>query len=40
MTGGLDTYAELRLAEGKLLRWGERENGPCARSSRATSTSS
>lgn len=25
MTGALDTYAELRLAEGKLLRWGERE---------------
>jgi hypothetical protein len=25
MTAALDTYAELRLAEGKLLRWGERE---------------
>ena len=25
MTASLDTYAELRLAEGKLLRWGERE---------------
>jgi hypothetical protein len=25
VTGALDTYAELRLAEGKLLRWGERE---------------
>jgi hypothetical protein len=25
MTAGLDTYAELRLAEGKLLRWAERE---------------
>jgi Replication-relaxation len=25
VTAGLDTYAELRLAEGKLLRWGERE---------------
>ncbi len=24
MTAALDTYAELRLAEGKLLRWGER----------------
>ena len=24
MTATLDTYAELRLAEGKLLRWGER----------------
>ena len=26
MTAALDTYAELRLAEGKLLRWGERES--------------
>jgi hypothetical protein len=25
MTAAIDTYAELRLAEGKLLRWGERE---------------
>lgn len=25
MTAALDTYAELRLAEGKLLRWGERK---------------
>ncbi len=25
MTAALDTYAELRLAEGKLLRWGERD---------------
>jgi hypothetical protein len=25
MPASLDTYAELRLAEGKLLRWGERE---------------
>lgn len=25
MTAVLDTYAELRLAEGKLLRWGERD---------------
>jgi hypothetical protein len=25
VTVALDTYAELRLAEGKLLRWGERE---------------
>ena len=25
VTAALDTYAELRLAEGKLLRWGERE---------------
>ena len=25
MTAALDTYAELHLAEGKLLRWGERE---------------
>jgi hypothetical protein len=25
MTAALDTYAELRLAEGKLLRWGVRE---------------
>jgi hypothetical protein len=25
VTDALDTYAELRLAEGKLLRWGERE---------------
>ena len=25
MTAALDTYAELSLAEGKLLRWGERE---------------
>jgi predicted transcriptional regulator len=24
VTAALDTYAELRLAEGKLLRWGER----------------
>jgi hypothetical protein len=24
MTAAIDTYAELRLAEGKLLRWGER----------------
>jgi hypothetical protein len=24
VTAELDTYAELRLAEGKLLRWGER----------------
>jgi hypothetical protein len=24
MTAALDTYAELRLAEGKILRWGER----------------
>jgi hypothetical protein len=30
-TAGLDTYAELRLAEGKLLRWGERaEKAQCA----------
>jgi hypothetical protein len=26
MTASLDTYAELHLAEGKLLRWGERES--------------
>jgi len=26
VTAALDTYAELRLAEGKLLRWGERES--------------
>lgn len=25
MTAAIDTYAELRLAEGKLLRWGERD---------------
>jgi hypothetical protein len=25
MTAALDTYAELRLAEGKLLRWGDRD---------------
>lgn len=25
MTAALDTYAELRLAEGKLLRWGQRD---------------
>jgi hypothetical protein len=25
VTGALDTHAELLLAEGKLLRWGERE---------------
>lgn len=31
MSAALDTYAELRLAEGKLLRWGEREaNVACA----------
>jgi hypothetical protein len=28
MTAALDTYAELRLAEGKLLRWGERDGKP------------
>lgn len=26
MTAALDTYAELRLAEGKLLRWGQRDS--------------
>lgn len=26
MTAAIDTYAELRLAEGKLLRWGDREH--------------
>lgn len=26
MTAALDTYAELQLAEGKLLRWGERQS--------------
>lgn len=31
MSPALDTYAELALAEGKLLQWGEREAGaPCA----------
>lgn len=35
MTVALDTYAELRLAEGKLLRWGEREaKTACALQSR------
>jgi hypothetical protein len=31
VTATLDTYAELRLAEGKLLRWGKRaEKAACA----------
>ena len=35
VTAALDTYAELRLAEGKLLRWGEREAKAAVRAAAA-----